>query len=51
MCGFSGKPKRIFNFSFASEAILVQVFAYNMVQYVMAGCQNEWRKNDSQISE
>ena len=40
MSGFSGKSKRIFNLSFASDPILVQGFAYNMVQYVMAGCQN-----------
>ena len=51
MSGFSGKSKRIFNLSFASDPILVQRFAYNMVQYVMAGCQNGRRKNDSQISE
>ena len=51
MCGFSGKPKRIFNLSFVSDPILVQGFAHNMVQYVMAGCQSERRKNDSQISE
>ena len=38
MSGFSGKSKRIL---FASDPILVQGFAYNMVQYVMAGCQNE----------
>ena len=37
--------------SFASDPLLVQGFAYNMVQYVMAGCQNERRKNDSQTSE
>ena len=52
MSGFSGNLKRIFNLSFASDPILVQGFAYNIVQYVMAGCQNEReRKNDSQISE
>ena len=38
MCGISGKPKRIFNLSFASDPILVKGFAYNMVQYMMAGC-------------
>ena len=32
MSGFSGKSKRIFNLSFASDPILVQGFAYNMVQ-------------------
>ena len=46
MSEFSGKPKIIFNLSFASDAILVQGFAYNMVQYVMAGCQNEQRKKN-----
>ena len=51
MSGFSGKSKRIFNLSFASDPILVQCFAYNMVQYVMASSQNGRRKNDSQISE
>ena len=49
--GFSGKSKRFFNLSFASDPILVQGFAYNMFQYMMAGYQNERRKNDSQISE
>ena len=39
MRGFSGKPKRIFNFSFASEPILVQGFAYSMVQYLVAGAR------------
>ena len=51
MSGFSGKSKRIFNLLFASNQILVQGFGYDMVQYVMAGCQNERRKKDSQISE
>ena len=52
MCRFLGKPNILFNLSlFASDPILVKDFAYNMVQYVMAGCQNERRKNDSQISE
>ena len=51
MSGFSGKSKRIFKLSFASDPILVQGFAYNMAQYVMAGSQNGRRKNDSQISE
>ena len=46
MSGFSGKSKRIFNLSFASNPILVQGFAYNMVQYVimMEGFQNGRRK-------
>ena len=32
MSGFSGKAKRIFNLSFASDPIMVQGFAYNMDQ-------------------
>ena len=51
MSGFSGKSKWIFNLSFASDPILVQGFAYNMVQYVITGSQNGRRENESQISE
>ena len=47
MSGFSGKSKRIFNLSFATAPILVQGFAYNMVQYVMGGLP-EWTKKKKQ---
>ena len=38
------KKKGFLTSRFASDPILVQGFAYNMVQYVMAGCQNERRR-------
>ena len=49
MSGFSEESKRIFNLLFDSDSILIQGFAYNMVQYVMAGCQNERRKKKKTI--
>ena len=41
---FQENQKGLLTSRFASDPILVQWFAYSMVQYVMAGCQNERRR-------